>query len=154
MPGGLGSNVEHDVHAEPTVTLREAMASAAGRDSIAAEYLSDYAITFECGLPALEAALRQGASIEQAVVQTFLELLATVPDTLIARKRGRAMAESVAAQARQVLAAGGVFSPAGQQAIKALDAELRVDGHSLNPGATADLSAATLFVALLIGIIK
>ena len=64
------------------------------------------------------------------------------------------MAESVAAQARQVLAAGGVFSPAGQQAIKALDAELRVDGHSLNPGATADLSAATLFVALLIGIIK
>ena len=54
------------------------MASAAGRDSIAAEYLSDYAITFECGLPALEAALRQGASIEQAVVQTFLELLATV----------------------------------------------------------------------------
>jgi triphosphoribosyl-dephospho-CoA synthase len=154
MPGGLGSNVEHDVHADPTVTLRDAMASAARRDSIAAEYLSDYAITFECGLPALEAVLSRGASIEQAVVQTFLQLLATVPDTLIARKRGRAIAESVAAQAGRVLAAGGIFSPAGQHAIKALDAELRVNGHSLNPGATADLSAATLFVALLIGVLK
>jgi triphosphoribosyl-dephospho-CoA synthase len=154
MPGGLGINVKHDVHAEPTVTLREAMASAVERDSIAAEYLSDYAITFECGLLALKAALSRGMSIDRAIVQTFLELLATVPDTLIARKRGQAVAERVADQARRVLAAGGIFSSAGQRAIEALDAELRVNGHSLNPGTTADLIAATLFVALLTGVLK
>lgn len=56
-PGGLEDQVEHDVRAEPRVTLREAMASAAERDSIAAEYASDYAITFERGLPALRSAL-------------------------------------------------------------------------------------------------
>src|SRR3954454_19875406 len=35
--GGLRERVQHDVRSEPTVGLREAMASAAGRDSIAAE---------------------------------------------------------------------------------------------------------------------
>jgi triphosphoribosyl-dephospho-CoA synthase len=53
-----------------------------------------------------------------------------------------------------VLAAGGVFSAAGQQAIADLDARLRVaKDNSLNPGTTADLIAAMLFVALLEGVI-
>ena len=150
-PGGLEPRVEHDVRDEPTVTLREAMASAVERDSIAAEYLSDYAITFERGVPALRAALERGADTLQAVVQAYLELLAAVPDTLIARKRGMAVAREVSAQAAQVLAAGGVFTTEGREAIAALDARLREDGNSLNPGTTADLIAAALFVALLEG---
>lgn len=154
-PGGLEAEVEHDVRAEPSVTLREAMASAAERDSIAAEYLSDYAITFERGLPALQFALAQGASTGQAVVQTYLELLAVVPDTLIARKLGLDTAQTVSAEAAQVLAAGGIFSAKGEQAIAKLDARLRVTkDNSLNPGTTADLVAAVLFVGLLEGMFK
>ncbi|MBE7474632.1 MAG: triphosphoribosyl-dephospho-CoA synthase [Anaerolineales bacterium] len=153
--GGLAAEVEHDVRAEPTITLREAMASAAHRDSIAAEYGSDYAITFERGLPALQSALAQGASAGQAVVQTYLELLAAVPDTLIARKRGLEVAQAVSAEAARVLAAGGVFSREGQRAIAELDAHLRVaKDNSLNPGTTADLVAATLLVGLLEGVIQ
>ncbi len=151
QPGGLEEEVEHDVRREPTVTLREAMASAVKRDSIAAEYLSDYAITFERGLPALTAALNRGANTRQAIVQTYLELLAAVPDTLIARKCGFAVARQVSEEAAQVLAAGGVFTSAGQRAIEALDARLRAHGNRLNPGTTADIIAATLFVALLEG---
>ncbi len=152
-PGGLEAEVEHDVRAEPSVALREAMASAAGRDSIAAEYVSDYTITFERGLPALQSALAQGAGTGQAVIQTYLELLAAVPDTLIARKLGLDTAQLVSAEAAQVLAAGGVFSAEGEQAIAALDAHLRVaKDNSLNPGTTADLVAAVLFVGLLEGI--
>ncbi|MDQ7029082.1 MAG: triphosphoribosyl-dephospho-CoA synthase [Ardenticatenia bacterium] len=150
-PGGLEPQVEHDVRNEPTVTLREAMASAVERDSIAAEYLSDYAITFELGVPALIRALDRGANTRQAVVQAYLELLSAVPDTLIARKRGMAVARWVSEQAAHAVAAGGVFSAAGQRAIAALDDRLRQDGHNLNPGTTADLIAATLFVALLEG---
>ncbi len=154
-PGGLEAEVEHDVRAEPNVTLREAMASAAGRDSIAAEYVSDYAITFEHGLPALQSALAQGASTSQTVIQTYLALLAAVPDTLIARKLGLDTAQLVSAEAAQALAAGGVFSVEGEQAIAALDAHLRVTkDNSLNPGTTADLVAAVLFVALLEGMLK
>jgi len=154
-PGGLEAEVENDVRAEPMVTLGQAMAGAAERDSIAAEYVSDYAIIFERGLPHLKAALARDISPEQAVVQTYLELLATVPDTLIARKRGLLMAQTIADETAWTLAAGGVFTSAGRRAISALDTRLRqADHNSLNPGTTADLIAGTLFVALLEGVLK
>lgn len=154
-PGGLAAEVEHDVRAEPLVTLDEAMASAAHRDSIAAEYGSNYAITFERGLPALQSALARGVSTSQAVIQTYLELLAAVPDTLIARKRGREIAQAISQEAAQVLAAGGTFSLEGQRAIAEFDTHLRVaKDNSLNPGTTADLVAATLLVASLEGVIQ
>jgi triphosphoribosyl-dephospho-CoA synthase len=134
--------------------LLEAMASAAERDSIAAEYLTDYAITFDRGVPALELTLAKGVDINQAVIQTYLELLAAVPDTLISRKNGRPAAQVVARRASQALAAGGVLSLHGCQAIAELDATLRRrTDNSLNPGTTADLVAAVLFVALLEGLI-
>jgi triphosphoribosyl-dephospho-CoA synthase len=147
--GGLDEPVEHDVRDEPRVTLREAMAAAAERDTIAAEYLSDYALTFELGLPALTAALADGLPPRDAVVEVALRLLADVPDTLIARKRGADEARRVAESARQVLAAGGVRSGRGRTALGGFDASLRRDGNALNPGTTADLVTAVLFVALL-----
>ena len=55
--GGLHERVEHDVRSEPTLSLRDAMASAADRDAVASEYVTDYALTFETGIPALVAAL-------------------------------------------------------------------------------------------------
>lgn len=153
-PGGLEQAVEHDVRAKPTVTLRQAMAGAVERDSIAAEYLSDYAIVFEQGLPALQRTLAKGVGTDEVVVQGYLELLAAVPDTLIARKRGLATAQAVSAQAAQVVAAGGVFTSGGRAAITALDSRLRAEtDNGLNPGTTADLIAATLFVALLEGVL-
>ena len=152
-PGGLDNRVDHDVRTEPTVTLREAMASAVARDKIAAEYLSDYAITFEQGLPVLKSVLAKGVTTRLAIVQTYLELLAATPDTLIARKRGLAMAQFVSDEARQVLICGGVFSARGLDAITILDAYLRqAADNQLNPGTTADLVAAALFVALLEGV--
>jgi triphosphoribosyl-dephospho-CoA synthase len=151
--GGLSERVEHDVRSEPTVGLREAMASAAGRDSIAAEYVSGFALTFETGVPALAAARGDRLGEREAIVELHLRLLAAAPDTLIARKRGAAAAARVSAQARDVLAAGGVRTGAGQQALRSFDASLREPGNALNPGATADLVTATLFVALLEGIL-
>lgn len=153
LPGGFATTEQHDIHAAPTVTLLEAMASAAARDSVAAEYASGYAITFERGLPALQGALSRGAGQREAVVQTYLELLAALPDSLIARKLGQQHAHAVSAQAAQVLAAGGVFSPQGRAAIVELDAALRDPDNRRNPGTSADLTAATLFVALIEGFI-
>jgi triphosphoribosyl-dephospho-CoA synthase len=149
--GGLDEPVEHDVRDEPGLPLRAAMAEAAGRDSVAGEYATGYAITFDLGLPALRAALDDGLTPRAATVELALRLLAAVPDTLIARKRGRAAAEEVSAGATAVLDAGGVRTQAGGAALAAFDAELRRDGHALNPGTTADLVTAVLFVALLDG---
>jgi triphosphoribosyl-dephospho-CoA synthase len=151
--GGLRERVEHDVRSEPTVGLREAMASAAGRDAIAAEYVSDFALTFETGVPALAAALGDGLREREAIVELHLRLLVATPDSLIARKRGAEAAARVSAQAREVLQAGGVRTAAGHQALRSFDAALREPGNALNPGTTADLVTATLFVALLEGIL-
>jgi triphosphoribosyl-dephospho-CoA synthase len=151
--GGLDEPVEHDVRDEPRVTLREAMAAAAQRDTIASEYVTDHAVTFELGLPRLSDALEDGLRPRDAAVELALRLLAAVPDTLIARKRGAEAAGRVAADARQVLTAGGVRSARGRTALVEFDASLRRDGNALNPGTTADLVTAVLFVALLEGVL-
>jgi triphosphoribosyl-dephospho-CoA synthase len=110
-------------------------------------------VTFELGLPALVDALGDGLRPRSAVVELALRILAAVPDTLIARKRGVEAARRVAEGARQVLAAGGVRSAASRTALAGFDASLRQEGNALNPGTTADLVTAVLFVALLEGVL-
>jgi triphosphoribosyl-dephospho-CoA synthase len=151
--GGLDEPVEHDVRDEPRVTLREAMAAAAQRDTIASEYVTEYAVTFELGLPALADALDDGLRPRDAIVELALRVLSEAPDTLIARKRSADAAARVAAGARDVLTAGGVRSAGGRSALAGFDASLRRDGNALNPGTTADLVTAVLFVALLEGVL-
>jgi triphosphoribosyl-dephospho-CoA synthase len=151
--GGLHEGVEHDVRSEPTIGLREAMASAAERDSVASEYVTDYALTFDTGVPALVAALGDGLAVREAIVELHLRLLDQAPDTLIARKRGADAAARVSAGAREVLAAGGVRTAAGRRALRSFDAALREQANALNPGTTADLVTATLFVALVEGML-
>jgi triphosphoribosyl-dephospho-CoA synthase len=151
--GGLDEPVEHDVRAEPDIGLREAMASAAERDSIASEYVTDFALTFDTGVPALAAALADGLPVRDAIVDVHLRLLAAAPDTLIVRKAGADAARRVSAAARGVLAAGGSRTAPGREALGGFDASLRTDGNRLNPGTTADLVTATVFVALLGGML-
>lgn len=148
-PGGLGRAPEADVRDVPDITLREAMVLSQAQDAIAREYVSDFAATFEIALPALAQASAAADRPDQAIVQCFLVLLARVPDTLIARKRGAAVSAEVSAQAAGVLRLGGVFSAAGRQALTEFDRALRDERHTLNPGATADLVAAAIFLYLL-----
>jgi triphosphoribosyl-dephospho-CoA synthase len=148
-PGGLGAAAAEDVAAAPTVTLRDAMTLAAERDSVAREYATGFDITFGIGAPALRAARSEGLDWTDATVETYLRLLATVPDTHIARKLGPAVAEAVFRRAGEVEQAGGVRTEDGRRALAALDAELRGPTNSHNPGTTADLTCAALFVVIL-----
>lgn len=150
-PGGLGSADEQDVAHEPTVTLTEAMRLAADRDGIAREYATDFQATFEIAVPALADARRMGLDWNDAVVETFLTLLAAQPDTHIARRAGRARADAVTRQARRVLEDGGVRSAAGRAAIARMSETLGDDGNVANPGTTADITAAAIFVVLMSG---
>jgi triphosphoribosyl-dephospho-CoA synthase len=151
--GGLQERVEHDVRSEPAIGLREAMAAAAERDSIASEYVTDFALTFETGVPALAAAIADGLRVREAIVEAHLKLLDAAPDTLIARKRGADAAARVSAGARGVLAAGGVRTAAGREALQGFDASLRSPDNALNPGTTADLVTAVIFVAVVEGML-
>jgi triphosphoribosyl-dephospho-CoA synthase len=150
-PGGLGRAEAQDVAGEPTMTLLEVMRLAAARDGIAREYATAFEVTFGTGVPALERARGAALSWDDAIVETFLALLASAPDTHIMRRGGPDLAADVSEQARAVLAAGGVRSAAGRRAIDEMDRRLRAGGNTANPGTTADLTAAAIFVVLLGG---
>ena len=150
-PGGLGSVDSQDVASAPTVTLTTAMRLAADRDGVAYEYATDFRATFEVGAVALRAARRAGLDWNDAVVETYLTLLAAYPDTHIARRAGHARAAEVTRTAGAVLDVGGVRSDAGRIAIAQLHADLSDPRNLSNPGTTADITAAAIFVTLLTG---
>jgi triphosphoribosyl-dephospho-CoA synthase len=148
-PGGLGRSTTEDVAEAPTVTLREAMRLAAGRDTVAREYVTDFAVTFDVGAPAIRGARSAGLTWREATVEGFLAILAAEPDTHVARKLGTAEAERISARARGVVEAGGVRTEAGLAALAGLDAELRDAKNARNPGTTADLTCGALYVVIL-----
>jgi triphosphoribosyl-dephospho-CoA synthase len=90
---------------------------AQGRDSIAREYVTDFALTFEAGYPVLRAAWQMTDQPAQAIVQCYLTLPANVPDTLIARKGGTETAAEVSRRAAEALALGGALTAHGQEAL-------------------------------------
>ena len=153
MPGGLGVVEAEDVAGEPTVTLLESMRLAAGRDLVARQYANGYLEVFRVALPALRSSLGEGRPLETAIIASALALLAGHPDTLIARKRGAVEAHEASRRAAEVLALGWPDAPAGVSLLEDFDLWLRAEGHSRNPGATADLVTAALFAALRDGII-
>ena len=148
-PAGMGEVAAHGVdEPQPDLTLRAAMELARERDAVAREYCSAYAVTFELGYPVLAESWAAGRRLSDAIVTTFLRILAEVPDTLIARKHGPALAADLSRRAARALAAGGCDTEAGRLEVARLDAELRDPGHGRNPGTTADLVCAALFVFL------
>jgi triphosphoribosyl-dephospho-CoA synthase len=149
-PGGLGRAVSQDVASEPDVTLVEAMRLAADRDGVAREYATAFETTFERAAPALGRARGDGMSWSDAIVETYLTLLAGSVDTHIVRRTGMAAAERVSQLARKAIEAGGVRSTAGREAVDTMDRLMRDDRNSHNPGTTADLTAAAIFVTLVL----
>jgi triphosphoribosyl-dephospho-CoA synthase len=149
QPGGLGRSETQDVRQEPTVTLLEAMRIAAPRDRIARQYADRFADLFDIGLPALTSAGKreQERAVSTSEVQAlYLAFLGRVPDSHIVRKHGAALAQDVTNEARLWLSRaerGEIV--AEDPAFTAWDASLKARG--LNPGTSADLTVASLFLA-------
>lgn len=151
-PGGLGRAEAQDVAAGPTVGLQEAMRLAADRDRIAHQYATGHADLFDTGLEAL---IRQAAPprpIDAAAVQAlFLAFVGRWPDSHIVRKFGAAVAQAVTDEAAPWLRRAENGEPVGDDpAFAAWDEDLKARG--LNPGTSADLTVATLFIAGALGI--
>lgn len=145
--GALGRMAEQDVASEPTEDLRSVMRRAADRDLVARQYANGFEQVFWA------ASLLAGPTVaqldwEQTIICCHLELMARFPDSLIARKRGPSEAAESARRAAAILAAGWPATPESHRLLADLDAWLRAAGHQRNPGTTADLVTASLFVAL------
>ncbi|MGQ9542647.1 MAG: triphosphoribosyl-dephospho-CoA synthase [Candidatus Bathyarchaeia archaeon] len=157
--GGLGTVQKFDVTTdtgrmdivESGIPLIELFRISASYDSIASEWTHDFKTTFEVGYPYFISRLEGTGDYNVATLDTFLKILSTIPDTLISRKAGVEVARRISKSAEEILSLGGSGSPSGRRRLNELDVELRVNGNRLNPGATADLTASSLAVALLQG---
>jgi triphosphoribosyl-dephospho-CoA synthase len=158
QPGGLGDVPAQDVRRPPSIGLREAMALAADRDSIARQYANGFAELFEIALAALPAgwvppmavdAQALDSATTAAVQGLYLALLSHQADSHIVRKHGVAVAQTVmrSAQALRAQAQAGAVLDA-LPAFAAWDAELKAAG--INPGTSADFTVAALLLAALV----
>ena len=157
-PSGLGDAPELDVTdpaskarlLQENVSLFEVFKLAANYDDICSEWVRNYTITFDLAYPYLSAQLERG-DLNTAVVHTFLKILSEHPDTFIARKAGVETAQVVSLEAKGVLELGGLKTEEGRKSVRDLDGRLRKSGNLLNPGTTADLTAAALALCTLSG---
>jgi triphosphoribosyl-dephospho-CoA synthase len=158
-PGGLNKASKFDATKasskqellETRTTLFDVFKISAEYDSVSNEWTNNYSTVFDTSLPFLKKELETKNSINDAVVHTFLKILAENPDTLIARKVGGEKAKEISKQAKQILQLGGVKTKEGKDALAKFDENLRDSENKLNPGTTADLITATLALHILSG---
>jgi triphosphoribosyl-dephospho-CoA synthase len=119
---------------ERETTLYDVMALSAEVDGVAAEWTSGFERSFE----AAEWLLADNGPIYRRASRTFLRLLADQPDTFVVTRNSEAAAEEATERARAVLE--------GAEDGEELAEEFR--DRDINPGTTADITAAALFIAL------
>ncbi len=148
QPGGLGRAEQMDVSDPPPSDLLAAMQAATDRDLVARQYVQGFEQIFQVAVPSLVQATESGWRLTESIIHTQMRLMRDYPDSLIARKSGPDVARRSAELAARVLDAGQPGDPAYHRELSDLDFWLRSDAHRRNPGTTADLLAAALFVIL------
>jgi len=157
-PSGLNGAPDLDVHdshskeriLKENVSLYQVFKIAAGYDDVCAEWVNNYPITFNLAYPYLSEQLRS-RDLNTAIVHTFLKVLSEHPDTFIARKVGYEKACEISLDAKKVMELGGVETSNGRKSLREFDRKLRESRSLLNPGTTADITAAALALCILSG---
>jgi len=158
-PSGLGKAPKLDINdpestkriVEEKITLFQVFQMAEKYDTICSEWVNNYPITFDLAYPFLTELIEKRDDLNQAIIHTFLKVLAACPDTFIARKTSLETAKEVSSEAGEILSLGGLETNEGRQRLTEFDAKLRRSGNLLNPGTTADIVAAALAICTLRG---
>ncbi len=158
--GGLGKVDKFDINNESSFTeikrnrvnLYKIFDLSKERDTISMEWVSKFKITFELGVPYFIKTFDETKCINTSTVNTFLKIASEVPDSLIIRTHGLEMALDYSKKASDILSKGGLKSHECLNELIKWENNLLKTGIKINPGTTADLTAAVLFIALLSGI--
>jgi triphosphoribosyl-dephospho-CoA synthase len=152
-PGGLGKVNTLDVMDEGSMDkiIRDELnlhhiLKLSAEDSIPLELTGKMPITFEVGYPGIMDVYEKTGDLTLATLHGYMRILAEMPDSLIARKKGAEAAKDISSMAREILNTG-----MSMKDIEEFDRKIRRGDNSLNPGTTADLTASSLMVCLLKG---
>ncbi len=157
-PSGLNDAPDLDVRSpaskerllKENVSLLDVFKIAAKYDDICSEWVHNYPITFDLAYPYLMKQLKSKIP-NDAIICTFLKILSEHPDTFIARKAGFRKASEISIEAEKLLETSNLETKEGRQRLLNFDKKLRESGNRLNPGTTADLTAAALALCTLSG---
>ena len=154
--GGMGDQEEFDVMSEKAKdelrannqTMYDVLKISAGWDRLANELTSKMPVCFEIGYPTFSHLWETCDDVDvinKATVLTFMTILSQIPDTLISRKYGNEIAESVSGKAEEILK----FKDDDSFVEKLLKFDDYLYENKYNPGTTADLTAASIFLSYL-----
>lgn len=139
-PSGLEAlDVRQGTKAEPTLrdrelTLLDVMQLSADVDGVAREWTRGFQRSFG----AAEWIGENDGPVPDRASDAFLRLLAEEPDTFIVKQHDRTTAEEATERVREALDGEGDPEALAEEFVR----------QGINPGTTADLTAAALFIAL------
>lgn len=145
-PGGLGSVEKYDVTKKPSVKLLTAMQAAQEQDMIAAQYGNGYSQVLDFGVSRLDDFAQRWNSVEWAVVGCYLSYMAELNDSHIGRKFGLVTAEEIRRKAVPILAEFDNYNNPELAIDLLLEFDKELKTAHINPGTSADLTAATLLL--------
>ena len=150
--GGMGDQDEYDVASENAKeelrennqTMYDVLKISASWDRLASELTTDMPTCFDIGFKTYYE-VKNNDSLNRASVLTFLTILSQVPDTLISRKYGDEKASEVSNQTEELLK----FKDDDGFSVKLNEFDNYLFENKLNPGTTADLTAASIMLSFL-----
>ena len=146
--GGMGEKDKFDLNSSnnKNFTFMEAMNYASSYDYIALQYKESFDNIINNLAPKWREYFKNFNSDENATTALFLDLISVVPDSLIARKYGIDTAKEVSNKflelSKEYSCSKNPNSLNNQLLL--IDSELKIQG--LNPGTTADVVVASIFL--------
>ena len=128
---------------EKKLSLYETLTISAPYDLISRELVGGFDKTFRYASLLKDFAMKK--SINDAITHTYLKLLSENEDTFVKMKFGAEKSKYVLERAKEIVRRGYVLKE-----MEEFDGELI--GEGINPGSTADIIAAALFIAILGGL--
>jgi triphosphoribosyl-dephospho-CoA synthase len=148
-PGGLGSSTKQDVSDVPIVSLTQAMEIASERDRVAMQYTTNYKDIFDFAILRYNNTFVKFENQAWAAVSVFTGLLSKYPDSHIERKYGDKYSGWVL---KQIITVDDALlnTQDPEQLVPMLhEVDRMFKAKSINPGTTADLTVATVFIILM-----
>lgn len=147
-PGGLGNSSKYDVNKglQAGTTIQQAMTEAESRDMIAKQYVTDFIDIFSLGAACIEDFAARWNSVQWAAVACYMQFLVKFPDSHVRRKFGQATADNIRINAKPIATAFHESNSPEEATGMLMNFDEDLKGKGVNPGTTADLTAASLLV--------
>ncbi|RKZ48300.1 MAG: triphosphoribosyl-dephospho-CoA synthase [Gammaproteobacteria bacterium] len=147
-PGGLGESEKYDVNQklQDNITLQMAMTEAKDRDLIAKQYVTDFEDIFSTGSDCIEDFALRWNSVQWSAVACYMGFMAEFPDSHIRRKYGHEVAEQIKINAAPIATAFREQDSPEEATEMLMKFDKALKQKGVNPGTSADLTAASLLV--------